>query len=139
MEYNEICLLNSIAKGPIFAQEQWWIDSNPILLEQGRFIVQNIDLNAVATKNERLAVIVERYLASSAAYKLFDMLSSVAQLEVEAKIEYMELVRDSGLYTDEEIHAIERLIISGAAQYFKDAIDQVREEQVQREIEDMLV
>jgi len=49
------------------------------------------------------------------------------------------LVRDSGLYTDEEIHAIERLIISGAAQYFKDAIDQVREEQVQREIEDMLV
>ena len=139
MEYNEICLLNSIAKGPIFAQEQWWIDSNPILLEQGRFIVQNIDLNAVATKNERLAVIVERYLASPAAYKLVDMLSSVAQLEVEAKIEYMELVRDSGLYTDEEIHAIERLIISGAAQYFKDAIDQVREEQVQREIEDMLV
>ena len=101
--------------------------------------MQNIDLNAVATKNERLAVIVERYLASPAAYKLFDMLSSVAQLEVEAKIEYMELVRDSGLYTDEEIHAIERLIFSGAAQYFKDAIDQVREEQVQREIEDMLV
>ena len=132
-------LINFIAKGPIFAQEQWWIDSNPILLEQGRFIVQNIDLNAVATKNERLAVIVERYLASPAAYKLFDMLSSVAQLEVEAKIEYMELVRDSGLYRDEEIHAIERLIISGAAQYFKDAIDQVREEQVQREIEDMLV
>ncbi len=101
--------------------------------------MQNTDLNAVATKNERLAMIVERCLASPAAYKLFDMLASVAQLEVEAKMEYMELVRESGLYTDEEIHAIERLIGSGAAQYLKDAIDQVREEQVQSEIEEMLV
>ena len=100
--------------------------------------MQNIDLNVV-TKNERLAVIVERCLASSAAYKLFDMLAAVSQLDVDAKLEYMDLVRESGVYTDEEIHAIERLIISGTAQYFKDAIDQIREEQVQREIEAMLV
>ena len=54
-------------------------------------------------------------------------------------MEYMELVRDSSAYSDEEISAIERLIISGAARYFKEVIDQVRSEQVQREIEDMLV
>ena len=101
--------------------------------------MQNIDLNAVSNKNERLAIIVERCLASSAAYKLFDMLAAVSQLDLEAKIEYMELVRESGVYTDEEIHAIERLIISGAAKYFKEAIDQVRDEQVNREIEEMLV
>ena len=51
----------------------------------------------------------------------------------------MGLVRESGAYSDEEIDAIERLITSGAARYFKVVIDQVREEQVQREIEDMLV
>ena len=51
----------------------------------------------------------------------------------------MGLVRESGAYSDEEIDAIERLITSGSARYFKVVIDQVREEQVQREIEDMLV
>ena len=59
-------------------------------------------------------------------------------LEVEAKIEYIDLVRESGVYTEEEISAIERLILSGAAQYFKDVIDQVRDEQVQREISELL-
>ena len=91
------------------------------------------------TRNERLAYIVERCLESSAAYKLFDMLASIADLDKDAKLEYMELVRDSSAYSDEEISAIERLIISGAARYFKEVIDQVRSEQVQREIEDMLV
>ena len=95
------------------------------------------DLHTI-TKNERLAVIIERCLDSSAAYKLFDMLASISQLDAEAKVEYMGMVRDSGVYTDEEIRAIERLIISGAAQYFKDVIDKVREEQIEREIEDML-
>ena len=91
------------------------------------------------TRNERLAQIVERCLESSAAYKLFDMLASIADLEKDAKLEYMELVKDSGVYSEEEINAIERLIISGAARYFKEAIDQVREEQIQREIESMVV
>ena len=92
---------------------------------------------STSVKNERLAVIVERCLESPAAYKLFDMLSAIAQLDLEAKVEYGAMVRESGAYTEEEIGAIERLIISGAAQYFKDVIDQVREEQVQREIADM--
>ena len=91
------------------------------------------------TRNERLAYIVERCLESSAAYKLFDMLASISDLERDAKLEYMELVKDSGVYSEEEINAIERLIISGAARYFKEAIDQVREEQIQREIESMVV
>ena len=90
-------------------------------------------------RNDRLAYIVERCLESQAAYKLFDMLASISDLDREAKLEYMELVKDSGAYSDVEINAIERLIISGAARYFKEAIDQVRSEQVQREIEDMLV
>jgi hypothetical protein len=92
-----------------------------------------------SVRNERLAHIVERCLESQAAYKLFDMLASISDLDKEAKIEYMELVKDSGAYSEEEIDAIKRLITSGAARYFKQAIDQVREEQVQREIEDMLV
>ena len=91
------------------------------------------------TRNERLAYIVERCLESSAAYKLFDMLASISDLERDAKLEYMELVKDSGVYSEEEINAIERLIVSGAARYFKEAIDQVREEQIQREIESMVV
>lgn len=92
-----------------------------------------------SVRNERLAFIVERCLESQAAYKLFDMLASIADLEPDAKVEYIGLVRESGAYSDEEIDAIERLITSGAARYFKVVIDQVREEQVQREIEDMLV
>ena len=93
----------------------------------------------LGARNDRLAYIVERCLESQAAYKLFDMLASISDLDREAKLEYMELVKDSGAYSDEEINAIERLIISGAARYFKEAIDQVRSEQVQLEIEDMLV
>ena len=91
------------------------------------------------TRNERLAYIVERCLESPAAYKLFDMLASISDLDKDAKLEYMELVKDSGAYSEEEICAIERLIVSGAARYFKGVIDQVREEQVQCEIEAMLV
>ena len=91
------------------------------------------------TRNERLAYIVERCLESPAAYKLFDMLASISDLDKDAKLEYMELVKDSGAYSDEEISAIERLIVSGAARYFKGVIDQVREEHVACEIEAMLV
>ena len=94
---------------------------------------------SAAVKNEQLALIVDRCLESEAAYKLFDMLGAVAQLEMDDKIEYMEMIKDSGAYSQEEIEALERLIISGAAHYFKEVIDQVRDEQVQREIEQMLV
>ena len=93
---------------------------------------------STATKNERLAIIVERCLQSTAAYQLFDMLSSISKLDQDDKHEYMEMVKDSGVYSEEEIYALERLILSGAANYFKGVIDQVREEQVQREIEEML-
>jgi len=94
---------------------------------------------ASAVKNEKLALIVERCLESEAAYKLFDMLGAVSQLDMDAKVEYMELVKDSGAYSKDEIEALERLIISGAAHYFKKVIDQVRNEQVQREIEQLVV
>ena len=94
---------------------------------------------SAAVKNEQLALIVDRCLESEAAYKLFDMLGAVAQLDMDDKVEYMEMIKDSGAYSQEEIGALERLIISGAAHYFKEVIDQVRDEQVQREIEQMLV
>ena len=67
------------------------------------------------------------------------MLGAVSQLDMDAKVEYMELVKDSGAYSKDEIEALERLIISGAAHYFKKVIDQVRDEQVQREIEQLVV
>ena len=101
--------------------------------------VEHLDTHPAPERNERLAVIVDRCLESEAAYKLFDMLGAVSRLDMEDRLEYIELVKDSGLYTDEEIHAIERLIVSGTAGYFKDVIDQVREEQVRREIDQMLV
>ena len=88
--------------------------------------------------NERLAAIVERCLASPSAYKLFDTLAAVARLDLQDRMEYLELVRESGIYNEEEIGSVERLILSGTAQYFKEVIDQVREERVQREIGDML-
>ncbi len=93
--------------------------------------------NATA-RNEQLAVIIDRCLESEAAYKLFEMLGAIAQLDMDDKLEYMELVREAGVYSEEEIHAIGRLIISGAAHYFKEVIDQVREEQVTREIEELM-
>ena len=99
--------------------------------------MEHIDFPQAADRNERLAVIVDRCLESEAAYKLFDMLGAVARLDMEDRLAYIELVKDSGLYSDEEIHAIERLIVSGTAGYFKDVIDQVREEQVRREIDSL--
>jgi hypothetical protein len=101
--------------------------------------VEDLGTHPASERNERLAVIVDRCLESEAAYKLFDMLGAVSRLDMEDRLEYIELVKDSGLYTDEEIHAIERLIVSGTAGYFKDVIDEVREEQVKREIDQMLV
>ncbi len=99
---------------------------------------ERIDIDS-AVKNEKLALIVDRCLESEAAYKLFDMLGAVSQLDMDAKVEYMELVKDSGAYSEDEIEALKRLIISGAAHYFKEVIDQVRDEQVQREIDQLLV
>ena len=99
---------------------------------------ERIEIDSVA-KNEKLALIVDRCLESEAAYKLFDMLGAVSQLDMDAKVEYMELVKDSGAYSEDEIEALERLIISGAAHHFKEVIDQVRDEQVQQEIESLLV
>ena len=50
--------------------------------------------------------IVDRCLESEAAYKLFDMLGAVSRLDMEDRLEYIELVKDSGLYTDEEIEKV---------------------------------
>ncbi|MBM3276905.1 MAG: hypothetical protein FJY95_02315 [Candidatus Handelsmanbacteria bacterium] len=89
-------------------------------------------------QHERLAQIVECCLESDSAYKLFDMLGAISQLDVEAKLHYMALVREAGVYNEEEIHAIGRLILSGSAQYLKEMIDKVRDEQVCREIDEMI-
>ena len=109
----------------------------PATANEGGAIVERTE-PATEVRNERLALIVDRCLESEAAYKLFDMLSSVAQLDIEAKLEYIDLIRESGVYSQDEIHALERLIISGAAQYLKEVIDQVRDEQVQREIDSLV-
>ena len=101
--------------------------------------MEHLNSPPASERNERLAVIVDRCLESEAAYKLFDMLGAVSRLDMEHRFEYIGLVKESGLYSDEEINAIERLIVSGTAGYFKDVIDQVREEQVRREIDQMLV
>ena len=90
-------------------------------------------------RNEQLAVIVDRCLESEAAYKLFDMLGTIAQLDMDARLEYMELVKQAGVYSEDEVHAIGRLIISGTAHYFKEVIDQVREEQVTKEIDELIM
>ena len=50
----------------------------------------------------------------------------------------MKLVRKSGLYSGEELVAVERLIASGAAQSFKEVIDQVRQERIEQEIRDLV-
>ena len=89
-------------------------------------------------RNQRLSLIAERCLESEAAYKLFDMLGAISQMDLEAKLEYVELVREAGVYSAEEIGAIERLILSGSAQQFKKLIDQRRDERVQDEIDVLL-
>ena len=84
---------------------------------------------------ERLAVIVDRCLESEAAYKLFERLGAIARLPMEDRLAYIARVRDSGQYSEEEVHAVERLVLTGTASSFKEVIDQVREERVQHEIE----
>jgi len=63
----------------------------------------------------------------------------VALMDVESRVEYLNNVKKSGVYTEEEIFAIERLIMSEVAVYFMDVINTARERQVQHEIEEMLV
>jgi hypothetical protein len=93
-----------------------------------------MDSLRTAGREERLAVIVDRCLRSEAAYKLFEMLDTIARLPVDERLAYVARVRDSGWYNEEEIQAIERLVVSGTASAFKEVIDQVRQERVQHEI-----
>lgn len=88
-----------------------------------------------AGSEERLAAIVERCLGSEAAYKLFERLGAIARLPMEERLAYISRVRDSGQYTEEELHAVERLVVTGTASSFQEVIDQVREERVRNEIE----
>lgn len=97
-----------------------------------------VDQDAAEVRKERLALIVDRCLESEAAYKLFDLLGSICRLDGSARREYMRLVRKSGLYSEEELVAVERLIVSGAAQSFKEVIDRVREERIGQEIRDLV-
>ena len=100
--------------------------------------VEPVDQDSAEVRRERLALIVDRCLESEAAYKLFDMLGSICGLDDGVRREYMRLARESGLYSEEEIEAVERLIASGAARCFKEVIDQVREERIEREIRDLV-
>ncbi len=92
----------------------------------------------MALRNEQLLSIVERCLESPAAYKLFSMLASIAALDLDARMEYLTMVRESGAYTEEEIDAIERLILGGTAQYLMKVIDRIRDDRIQQEIDVMV-
>ena len=100
--------------------------------------MEPVDQDSAEVRRERLALIVDRCLESEAAYKLFDMLGSICSLDDGERREYMRLARESGLYSEEEMEAVERLIACGAAQCFKEVIDQVREERIEREIRDLV-
>ena len=97
--------------------------------------MEPMDFPQAAGSEERLAVIVDRCLESEAAYRLFERLGAIARLPMDERLAYIARVRDSGLYAEEELHAIERLVVTGTASSFKEVIDQVREERVQHEIE----
>ena len=97
--------------------------------------MEPMDSPQAAGSEEKLAVIVDRCLESEAAYKLFERLGAIARLPMEDRLAYIARVRDSGLYSEEEVHAVERLVLTGTASSFKEVIDQVREERVQHEIE----
>jgi len=89
-------------------------------------------------EEERLAMIVDRCLESEGAYKLFDMLASISCMDESAKKGYIDCIRNAtGVYTEEEALAIERLIMSGKALFLKETIDQVRDERVKREIAEL--
>jgi hypothetical protein len=100
-----------------------------------RTTVETIDTPQTPGREERLAAVVERCLESEAAYKLFERLGAIARLPIEDRLAYVARVRDSGWYTEDEVHAIERLVVSGTAKSFQEVIDQIREERVQHEIE----
>ena len=84
-------------------------------------------------QNERLAIMVERCLDSPSAYRLFAILGSVSKLGLRVKLEFLDLARDAGGHSKQEMDAIARLTLSGAAQDFKAVVDQVCDEQVKRE------
>ena len=97
--------------------------------------METIDSPHTPGREERLAAVVERCLESEAAYKLFERLGAIARLPMEERLAYVARVRSSGWYTEDEVHAIERLVVSGTAKSFQEVIDHIRQERVQHEIE----
>jgi hypothetical protein len=92
----------------------------------------------IPTLDERLAALVEHCQESRAAFELLEMLVSIAQLDADARVRYLETLRRSDICTDAEMEIIERLILNGAARCFAPVIEKARAARVQREIAEML-
>lgn len=100
---------------------------------------RTLEINRRIRRNQaRLMAIVDRCLSNLDSYQLFDALASVSKLPLEDKKRYIEIIRDSGEYTEREVRAIERLVRSGAAFALKQIIDEARDRKIQEEIEEML-
>jgi cell shape-determining protein MreC len=89
-------------------------------------------------KNEPMQKIVQRCLDSESAYRLLKKLADLAEENREEQIGYISEVTASEIYNEAEIEAMTMLIGSGIANYIMAVIDEAREEQVQREIEEMV-
>jgi len=90
----------------------------------------------------RWAVVIESALSNTAIYQMFAQFKALAELPVAAKLQYLDTIKNIGLYSDAQIRAITNLILgedgSGrGAEAIMREIDTIREEKVSREIDEL--
>jgi hypothetical protein len=93
--------------------------------------------NDLKRKQELLAA-ANRCLADEKSYRFFSHLSSLARMPADRKMELLEQMEAMSLYSEEEMGAIRRLVLTDGALAFKDLVDMVRDIRVEQEIEAML-
>ena len=93
--------------------------------------------NDLKRKQELLAA-ANRCLADEKSYRFFSHLSKLARMPVDRKMELLEQMETKHLYSEEEMVAIRRLVLTDGALAFKDLVDMVRDIRIGQEIEAML-
>ena len=89
-------------------------------------------------RKQELLKAASRCLADEKSYRFFCHLSSLARMPVDQKMELLEQMETMNSYSEEEMGAIRRLVLTDGALAFKDLVDMVRDIRVEQEIEAML-
>jgi len=89
-------------------------------------------------RKQKLLAAANRCLADEKSYRFFSHLSKLARMPVDRKMELLGQMETKHLYSEEEMGAIRRLVLTDGALAFKDLVDMVRDIRIEQEIETML-